>query len=595
MVLCAPASASGTTYTCTPSPALGSYAAGTTLAFIPDVAGTAGAITVNVSALGAKSITIGDTGNTNPVGSTFVAGSVYLLTYDGTRFRYSPAQFDPSKSGSIYMSGLTSGGVALSVGDIAGTAITYVEPTTNGAADQVLFDSGVTTCPTLPTGFPAVCHLKVWTSVTNCGDATHALAYSTSSHVFSCQAITATGTPGGSNTQIQYNNSGALGGAADFTYVTHTLAGGASAVFDMSGAAHTQPALKGTIAGKPATCTQGEVYFATDATAGQNWFFCTATNTWTQQLNSGGGTGFVACHAYTYTSGTLTVDFSTYSCAIVTASGANPTLAFTAPTSSIATPLTLGLCNDGTARTWTLPGTAKRITSPVDVSACMWNEPIVFDGTNYQGPGSDTPSASFLGYTAERASFTCNWLGGCTYTNSTSHNNHFLNSSQVDFGYFKSGADCNPDTGICLKTNGTSFAALATTIPGSNVATFLSTPSGANFNLMIQAGGIPIAQGSHSAAYTTVLADGGTQVLHPTADNNARTFTIDSNANVAYPIGTTITFVNQINTLTIAITADTMYLGGTATTGSRTLAAHGYATALKTGTTEWIISGPGLN
>jgi hypothetical protein len=57
-----------------------------------------------------------------------------------------------------------------------------------------------------------------------------------------------------------------------------------------------------------------------------------------------------------------------------------------------------------------------------------------------------------------------------------------------------------------------------------------------------------------------VLADAGKHILHPTADNNARTFTIDSNANVAYPLGTAITFINQINTVTIAITSDTMTL-----------------------------------
>src|SRR3954453_22332673 len=46
---CAPASASGTTYTCSPNPAVSSYAAGVTLAFVPDVNGTGGATTINVS------------------------------------------------------------------------------------------------------------------------------------------------------------------------------------------------------------------------------------------------------------------------------------------------------------------------------------------------------------------------------------------------------------------------------------------------------------------------------------------------------------------------------------------------------------------
>lgn len=99
---------------------------------------------------------------------------------------------------------------------------------------------------------------------------------------------------------------------------------------------------------------------------------------------------------------------------------------------------------------------------------------------------------------------------------------------------------------------------------------------------------------SKSAAYTTVLGDANTTILHPSSDNNARTFTIDSNANVAYATGTMITFVNRVNTVTIAITSDTMYLAGAGTTGSRTLAAHGVATAIKTGSTEWVISGTGL-
>jgi hypothetical protein len=99
---------------------------------------------------------------------------------------------------------------------------------------------------------------------------------------------------------------------------------------------------------------------------------------------------------------------------------------------------------------------------------------------------------------------------------------------------------------------------------------------------------------SQSAAYTTVAADSGKAILHPAADNNARTFTIDSNANVAYPTGTAITFINLINTVTISITSDTLTLMGAGSTGSRTLAANGIATAVKVGTTSWVISGTNL-
>ncbi len=100
---------------------------------------------------------------------------------------------------------------------------------------------------------------------------------------------------------------------------------------------------------------------------------------------------------------------------------------------------------------------------------------------------------------------------------------------------------------------------------------------------------------SHSANYTTLLTDAGTVLLHPAADTTARTFTIDSNANVAFPINTILVFVNAhgAGVLTIAITSDTMYLSSAGTTGSRTLAADGVAVAIKTAATTWEITGSG--
>ena len=101
-----------------------------------------------------------------------------------------------------------------------------------------------------------------------------------------------------------------------------------------------------------------------------------------------------------------------------------------------------------------------------------------------------------------------------------------------------------------------------------------------------------IPQNSKSAAYTTVLWDSGKHIYHPSADTTARTWTIDSNANVAYPIGTAITFINDTSwwVITIAITSDTMILAWAWTTGSRTLAANGIATAIKMTSTRRIIS-----
>lgn len=113
-------------------------------------------------------------------------------------------------------------------------------------------------------------------------------------------------------------------------------------------------------------------------------------------------------------------------------------------------------------------------------------------------------------------------------------------------------------------------------------------------NVVDSVGYTGMPQNAQSAAYTLVAADAGKTIVHPITDNNARTFTIPANGTVAFPVGTTITFINLINTVTIAITTDTMYLAGPGTTGSRTLAAYGIATAVKVSSTSWIISGNGL-
>lgn len=98
-----------------------------------------------------------------------------------------------------------------------------------------------------------------------------------------------------------------------------------------------------------------------------------------------------------------------------------------------------------------------------------------------------------------------------------------------------------------------------------------------------------IPQNSQSVAYTTVLTDSGKNIYHPASDNNTRIFTIDSNANVAYPLGTILVFTNMAAAnLTVAITSDTMTLIGTGTTGSRTVAQYGRLVAEKIETTQWL-------
>jgi len=124
----------------------------------------------------------------------------------------------------------------------------------------------------------------------------------------------------------------------------------------------------------------------------------------------------------------------------------------------------------------------------------------------------------------------------------------------------------------------------------ANIVDFAPTPILATGTIGVGFTGLP-QNSATTGAYAIVAADAGSQI-YSTA---TRTITIPANASVAFPVGTAITFIAGAGaTVTIAITSDTMYLAGPGTTGSRTLAAYGMATAVKITSTSWIISGNGL-
>lgn len=110
-----------------------------------------------------------------------------------------------------------------------------------------------------------------------------------------------------------------------------------------------------------------------------------------------------------------------------------------------------------------------------------------------------------------------------------------------------------------------------------------------------EVGYLDIPQNSQSVNYTLVLTDRAKHIYHPTSDDNPRTWTIPANSSVAFPVGAAVTFINDQNTITIAITSDTLVWAEDGSTGSRTLAENGIATAVKVTSTRWIISGTGLS
>jgi hypothetical protein len=105
-------------------------------------------------------------------------------------------------------------------------------------------------------------------------------------------------------------------------------------------------------------------------------------------------------------------------------------------------------------------------------------------------------------------------------------------------------------------------------------------------------GYIGIPQSATNTSATLAIGDAGKHIY---VNTNSQTITIPANSVVPYPIGTAITFVAgpSATTMTIA-NNDTMYLVGAGTTGSRTLAAYGSATAIKVSATAWFIAGTGL-
>lgn len=142
-------------------------------------------------------------------------------------------------SGVLFPGGFSSGlvFVTTTTGGVSSVNLSGDATTAGSAVTTVVKVNGVTysASPAIDsTPIVTTSNNTTYTVFPNCGDATHALNYSTTSHTINCQAITATALAGGSNTQLQYNNLTALGGTADFTWNgTHTLAGGASGILDL--------------------------------------------------------------------------------------------------------------------------------------------------------------------------------------------------------------------------------------------------------------------------------------------------------------------------------------------------------------------------
>jgi hypothetical protein len=162
--------------------------------------------------------------------------------------------------------------------------------------------------------------------------------------------------------------------------------------------------------------------------------------------------------------------------------------------------------------------------------------------------------------------------------------------------------DQNFATAITLGNTAIQLGNTVTTLNNMTLAnvtitsgSIVATPGNATVTDSANAVGfIGLPQNSQNGSYNVVIGDAGKHIFHPIGQA-AATYTIPANSNVAFTVGSAITFINMsANAVTIAVTTDTMYLGSTGSTGNRSLAQYGVATAVKITSTNWIISGTAL-
>lgn len=96
---------------------------------------------------------------------------------------------------------------------------------------------------------------------------------------------------------------------------------------------------------------------------------------------------------------------------------------------------------------------------------------------------------------------------------------------------------------------------------------------------------------------TVIASDSGKTLFHPSSDTSSRNIFIPANASLAFPISTRFRVINEegAGNILINILTDDLDWIGSASTGSRTLAADGYAYIEKVTATKWIITGVGLS
>lgn len=373
------------------------------------------------------------------------------------------------------------------------------------------------------------------------------------------------------------NASGLMTGAIDTAVVPQL---GGNNIFtgtdDNRNAAATYPAVTGT--SLPATCSTGQQYFKSDATAGQNLYYCTAANTWTQQLaGSGGGTsGWSGIAASLLTTATQYAPF-------------------------------VG------GRTTSATGTESVVQVAASATATISNLKISLDAAV---GGSATISVTLRDASADTA-LTCTTSSGGTTCSDTTHGVNVALGDLVDFKIVATGtvtaATPNMIISYAVGTSGVGVTTVSTSGPitGGPITASgtIACATCATFQTLQGAkAAVALAGSDVTISTTTVAIPAGTMgnggcysvdaTYEQTAASNATTFTLwfgsaaKTGSSLAFPSTTTNTPVN----------IHAVICNGAASTTAQTLdifmnfqqSSGGFATqgtgAQNTGTTGMFIS-----
>jgi hypothetical protein len=129
------------------------------------------------------------------------------------------------------------------------------------------------------------------------------------------------------------------------------------------------------------------------------------------------------------------------------------------------------------------------------------------------------------------------------------------------------------------------------TISGAETGSTVNDAGGSAWSIGFR----EVPQNAQSASYQLVAADNGKHIY--SLNSAAQTITVPPNGTVGFPLGTTVTIINNGGTaIAIAQGADvTLCQAGTTSTGNRTLAVRGMATLIKVETNVWFVSGTGIS